>query len=436
MSQLLDPHYPASGPIFGDSRDAALAALARLAEAVAVIAVILIVSGAPLGLLTKTLGKASPLLPANWALMWAAAMMLVFIRPRALVNGALASWPLVILLGWTWASLAWSISPYDTMIDTLTLTAAMVTALVMAAIYRWPHILDLVVWIYAALAVLTVLMALGVPSMGVMGDPHPGAWSGPWLEKNATGRQMALGFLAALARLMHDPAKRRSSLVLLPLFLLVILMSTSKTALLLTLASSTLVFAVWLIRRGHAAALLTIYGGVLVSVAAAAAVFFLRDDLVHLLGRDLTFTGRTEIWKAVWVQIQKNPLLGYGYEAFWVQNSGTDPVVYVKQATDFTPANAHSAWLDQWLGLGIVGLGMLALYLLWGLGAGTASMMRSRGAYLTLPLLVTSIFVAFSESILYGAASLEWFLMAVVITRTVLALQGRSDGLHPAPSAM
>lgn len=436
MSQLLDPHYPASGPIFGDSRDAALGALARFAEAAAIIAVILIVSGAPLGFLTKTLGKDSPLLPANWALMWAAALMLAFLRPRALANGALASWPLVVLLGWTWASLAWSISAYDTMIDTLTLSAAMVTALVMAAIYRWPHILNLVVWIYAALAVLTVLMALGVPSMGVMGEPHPGAWAGPWLEKNAAGRQMALGFLAALARLMHGPSRRRSSLILLPLFLLVILMSTSKTALLLALASSALVFAVWLIRRGHAAALLTLYGGALISVGLAIMVIFLRDDLVQLLGRDLTFTGRTEIWQAVWVQIQKTPWLGYGYQAFWVQNSGADPVVYVKQATDFTPANAHSAWLEQWLGLGLIGLGMLIVYLVWGLGAGAASLMRSRGAYLTLPLLVTSIFVAFSESVLYGAASLEWFLMAVVITRTVLALQGRSAGLQPAPPAM
>ena len=47
-----------------------------------------------------------------------------------------------------------------------------------------------------------------------------------------------------------------------------------------------------------------------------------RVDVVPLLGKDATLTGRTKIWDAIWRQIQERPWTGYGYSAVWDDKSG------------------------------------------------------------------------------------------------------------------
>ena len=51
---------------------------------------------------------------------------------------------------------------------------------------------------------------------------------------------------------------------------------------------------------------------------AAVMIVATPDLLFSLLGKDATLTGRTGIWSAVIDSIAKRPLLGYGYQAFWL----------------------------------------------------------------------------------------------------------------------
>ena len=50
---------------------------------------------------------------------------------------------------------------------------------------------------FGILAVLSVFMALAVPSLGVDHDVHAGAWKGLWWEKNALGAVMGWGAVSA-----------------------------------------------------------------------------------------------------------------------------------------------------------------------------------------------------------------------------------------------
>jgi len=72
------------------------------------------------------------------------------------------------------------------------------------------------------------------------------------------------------------------------------------------------------------------------------------------VGRDLTFTGRTEIWEKV-LSMKVNPLIGVGYESFWLGD------ILSKWDDYFSaPNQSHNGYLEIYVNLGIVGLGFIA----------------------------------------------------------------------------
>ena len=78
--------------------------------------------------------------------------------------------------------------------------------------------------------------------------------------------------------------------------------------------------------------------------------------ILQLFGRDMTFTGRSDIWAAIFMMISEHPLRGYGY-AFWGID-GPDRQLIWAYVGD-TAAHSHNSWLDAWLQTGL--FGMLAI---------------------------------------------------------------------------
>jgi O-antigen ligase len=69
--------------------------------------------------------------------------------------------------------------------------------------------------------------------------------------------------------------------------------------------------------------------------------------LLLLLGRDLSLTGRTDIWELAVEAGWDRPILGAGYRSFWTLLSNT-----------LRWGHGHNSFLDLWLELGFVGLGL------------------------------------------------------------------------------
>jgi len=79
--------------------------------------------------------------------------------------------------------------------------------------------------------------------------------------------------------------------------------------------------------------------------------------VTSFLGRGESLTGRTDIWRAVLDIASRNPLLGVGYGGFW----------YLKDdeiASAFGVHQAHNGYLGVYLEVGIVGVVLLAAFLL------------------------------------------------------------------------
>jgi O-antigen ligase len=102
-------------------------------------------------------------------------------------------------------------------------------------------------------------------------------------------------------------------------------------------------------------------------VAAAVAVFLcaylvldfffdVSSIIAGLVGRDATFTGRTGMWEVL-LAAQTNPLVGVGYQSFWLGHRLTG----VLGALNTTFLNqAHNGYLETYLNLGIIGLALIA----------------------------------------------------------------------------
>ena len=84
-----------------------------------------------------------------------------------------------------------------------------------------------------------------------------------------------------------------------------------------------------------------------------------------ITGKDLTFTGRSEIWDVVLDHIQRRPILGSGYSAYWLLRVPTpqDESYEVLARIRFYPGSCHNGYLQVLNDLGYVGLACLIGYI-------------------------------------------------------------------------
>jgi len=147
------------------------------------------------------------------------------------------------------------------------------------------------------------------------------------------------------------------------------------------------------------------------------------------LGRDPTFTGRTEIWSDV-IPLATNPIVGAGFESFW---SG-QRLEKMRSIWGEGVNEAHNGYLEAYLNLGYVGVGLIGLILM-------QSYWNSVGAFRRDPA-VGSLLIAFTiTAAIYsiteaGFRMLDpiWFflLLSVVAASRVTSLG--NDPLQPGQS--
>lgn len=262
-------------------------------------------------------------------------------------------------------------------------------------------------------AIVSALLAIFAPSIGLDASTgHAGNWQGVFTQKNACGRAMVFATAALLSGGRLNPAR----IAALFLFLFVLIMSGSRGAWFieaLLLCSCALVYL--LHRCAPASRLFFLYVAVVVGITAAVAAWLYFPSMPALFGRDATLSGRTGIWQQVWFSIEKRPLLGYGFAAFWQGMKGESYNVNV--ALKFVAFHAHNGFLEIWLELGVVGLLLFALSYaracrkLWRI-ISTGDV--SGAAWMTLMLLLIILY-NLDENTLLTFNGLFWVLYVVAI---------------------
>jgi len=91
-------------------------------------------------------------------------------------------------------------------------------------------------------------------------------------------------------------------------------------------------------------------------VAIAQLTFGVYEQLLGMLGRDITLTDRTMIWTDV-IALQTNPLIGMGFESFWLGSR----IETMWDKWWWRPNQAHNGYIETYLNLGFIGLSLLLI---------------------------------------------------------------------------
>jgi O-antigen ligase len=92
------------------------------------------------------------------------------------------------------------------------------------------------------------------------------------------------------------------------------------------------------------------------------------SEMAHALGRQSNLSGRTDIWAAV-LASGTNPLLGVGYESYWIS---PHEIIFARILSDegwWHPQGlneAHNGYLEVYLELGWVGVFLISVCLIGG----------------------------------------------------------------------
>lgn len=165
----------------------------------------------------------------------------------------------------------------------------------------------------------------------------------------------------------------------------------------------------------HALVLAILLGGGVTSLLGG------RAAITEALGRNPDLTGRTEIWQIL-IPMAPNSIVGAGFETFWL---GPRAAKVNAMLGGFSTINeSHNGYLEVYLNLGWLGVGLIALIL----GQGYSRTVSAFGRDPTLGgLLVTYVVTAAFYNLTeagFRMLGLEWFflLLSVVAAGRIIGV--------------
>jgi exopolysaccharide production protein ExoQ len=352
--------------------------------------------------------------------MYAGGLFVLAFKPWQAVRGLIAQPFLIALLLVAAASMIWSVAPDQTMRRVVGITLTTLSGVALGARWRWSTLTEILATGFAIIAVLSLLLGALVPSIGRMTELFPGAWRGVFSEKNGFGGLMAFAFLLFAGAALLAPKRRLLWWPMAGLALALLVLSTSKTSLVSLMLGVAALGFVLLVRRGGAIAVVATYFAVIGLIGLGAGVILAPDTFLAVLGKDATFTGRTKIWDAILRLTHERPWLGYGYGAVWTDTSGWGPLARIVKETGFTPQHAHNSWLEQWLGMGLVGMWAWIACYLTTLGRTIVAIFRHPGALVAFPFLIVFTVMSLTESIAFTYNDLRWVMFVALSVRLAL----------------
>ena len=348
---------------------------------------------------------------------YAAGFLLLAASPGASLMALLRQPFLILLMLIIAASVFWSIAPDQTLRRVFAAYCSALGGVVLAARFKWAELAEVFAAAFAILAVIAFITPIVLPSVGVMQEIFPGAWRGVWPEKNALGGNMAIGFAIMGAAAALNPRRWMIWCGFAALALLLTLLSTSKTSLVaLVLGLGGLVF-VAILRRGPITRIAMVWLGVVAVGLGAGVALFAADAVFDLLGKDATLTGRTKIWAAAMNQIELRPWLGYGFGVVWDDLGPWSPHAAMAAEAGFTAQHAHNAWIEQWLGMGLLGLAAFSLFYAQTLFLALLALFRAKGAYLAVPFLIVYSLMTITESVAVSYNDFRWVLFVAIAVK-------------------
>lgn len=397
--------------------------LIRLIEKVFVVVSLLIFSGAILPILNQARGipanEKDPLTQVIFLGIRLGIIFLAIVWHKRIVRIALKEKLLSFMVGGALISVCWSVAPVETLNSAIGLGISTLFGVYLAARYSLKEQLWLLACTLGIAGLLSLFVALVLPSYGVMGMGyflnvqevgHKESWKGIYGHKNTLGQIMSLGALVFLLLSQSSGRYKWITWVGFGLSVSLILMSTSKTALVVCLAMIALIPLYRVLQWNSTFAVYFFISLILVGIGLVIFLLNNLETILTALGRDTKLSGRTLLWAVLLNKIWERPWLGYGYGGFWLGLNGES--AEVSRIVGWDVAHAHNGFLDLWLNIGLLGLTIfLFSYLKKFVQAVTyARYNRNAEGIWPLAYLIFLLLVNISESTIISNQPISWIL--------------------------
>lgn len=249
-------------------------------------------------------------------------------------------------------------------------------------------------------------------------------WTGVTLHKNVLGEVCMVSGIFFLWSILRNSGKRRLVDFAFLLMALWLLRGpeyhTSKSALLaFSIGIGFLLFIQILRSRPKYVRRYLLGAGILSTIVFLGTIFAIEGFSsksflalgVEASGRDITLTGRTELWENILNIASDHPVLGVGYGSFWVGDLGND----LWERLSWRPSSGHNGYLDVYVELGLVGVFLLLLIIISGFKQ-IVWTLKSNFEYVgfRLVFLLVILFHNISESSFLRGANNLWFIFLLV----------------------
>jgi O-antigen ligase len=320
-------------------------------------------------------------------------------------------------------SSSWSVNIDLTVARSIAVLGTTLFGVYFATRYSLKQQLYLLGWVFGLAIILSIFFVVALPQYGIMQGIHAGAWRGIYTHKNGFGAIMELSVITFLIFIISNRDKNWFFYtgILVSTILLLLSRSSSPLIYLIVLMLAFIISQVfrWEYRsRLVALSLFTTLGFVLVIWSVDQA-----EKIASIFGKDLTLTGRTELWGPVWEFIQKKPWLGYGYGAVWSGWNSETGLIW--RIVRWEAPNAHNGFLEIWLGLGVLGLSVFAIHIAISFMKALTLINQTGGAVYFFPflLILLTLINNVTESSLIDRNSIYW----VLYVSATLSLQLKSN---------
>jgi O-antigen ligase len=242
-----------------------------------------------------------------------------------------------------------------------------------------------------------------------------GGYFGYFVGKNYLGEFSAVASLLALHEICYPGRRRAFGIFVFAIAVALLFLAGSKTALGLLLVAPLLAGLILIIRKKSrlSPAVILVSIPLLYTVLSSVSGFNM-NRVSYILYGDSTFTGRTVIWDFASYEISRRPLLGWGYQSFWLVGNDAPSVVDAPGFVKNMP-NAHNGYYDTTLEMGYIGYVLLLVFLLATLHAvGRMADRAPLRAWSALSIVLFTIIYNYLESLWMRGFEFLWVVFLIV----------------------
>lgn len=349
-----------------------------------------------------------------WMGIYIVAVVLLWRKCRGALRESCQEYLLVALAVLALGSTAWSDDPGVSLRRGIALVLTCLFGVYLGSRFSLSEQLRLCASVCAVCVVSSLMfgiLGLGNPVEDVAG------WYGIFVHKNVLGRMMVLSILIFLMAAKTESKRKSQYLFATGLACVLLLLSRSATSLVVLAAMLAFLVSCPVLRRSKSGLIKASIAGLVVF---GIGVHWASQNLEYILGlfgKDLTLTGRLQLWVLSTVMAMQKPWLGHGYSAFWLGPGS--PSARILAVVQWDAPHAHNGLLEIWLEIGLIGVALFLAGFICYVGRALSFLRRSRSPEAIWPLcFLTFMFLSnLTESDYLARNTIFWILyVAAIVT--------------------